>query len=176
MPKSPAFDPDSSWLPLEARIAEESDPRRRANLERVRDHLRTEIGGDFEGLMATLVDEPRYHFWGLPVEGGPKGRAAVEAFYRQMIEGGGHRFHFEVRRVAVDHDTVVTEGSIHQPVDRGALRASGIEEVEGLPVGDDDTILAETQIVTVWPVAEDGRLVGEDIYFGSPPLSRLRRL
>ena len=153
MSSIPKFDPDQSWAPLDERIAREADPRSRQNLERVRDHMRTEISGDFEGLMATLIDEPRYHFWGLPVEGGPKGRAAVEAFYRQMIESGGHRFHFDVRRIAVDHDTVVTEGSIHQRVDVAAVRASGIDSVEGEPIGDDDTLLAETQIVTVWPIA-----------------------
>lgn len=175
MSTTPEFDPDASWLPFDAKIATETDPRRRANLERVRDHMRTEIGGDLEGLMATLVDAPRYHFWGAPVESGPKGRDAVEAFYRQMIDNEGHRFHFDVRRIAVDHDTVVTEGSIHQPVDVAALRASGIEEVDGRKLEDGETILAETQIVTVWPIAEDGQIIGEDIYFGSPPLSRLRR-
>ena len=54
MSTTPEFDPDSSWLPFDAKIAMETDPRRRANLERVRDHMRTEIGGDFDGLMAGI--------------------------------------------------------------------------------------------------------------------------
>jgi limonene-1,2-epoxide hydrolase len=170
------FDPDQSWAPLDARISKERDPRRREVLERVRDHMRTEISGDFDGLMATLTDDPRYHFWGLPVEGGPKGREAVSDFYRQMIDGGGHRFHFDIERIVVDDDTVVTEGKIHQKTSVEALRVSGIEEVEGEPLDDDATYIAETHIVTVWPIASDGRIIGEDIYFGSPPLANLRRL
>jgi hypothetical protein len=170
------FDPDKSWAPLDARISKETDPRRREVLERVRDHMRTEISGDFDGLMATLTDDPRYHFWGLPVEGGPKGHEAVSDFYRQMIDGGGHRFHFDIERIVVDDDTVVTEGKIHQKTSVEALRASGIKEVEGEPLDDDATYLAETHIVTVWPIASDGRIIGEDIYFGSPPLANLRRL
>ena len=176
MSGTPGFDPDLSWKPLEERIERETDPRRRALLEQVRDHLKTEIGGDHAGLMATLADEPRYHFWGTPVEGGPKGREAVNGFYRAMIEGGGHRFHFHIERVVVDGDTVVTEGQIHQKIDVAALRAAGVEEVEGRALDDAATYVAETQIVTVWPMTPEGRIIGEDIYFGSPPMERLRRL
>ena len=176
MSEAPKFDPDQSWAPLEARIAKEKDPRRRQLLEQVRDHVRSEISGELDGLMATLADQPRYHFWGVPVEGGPKGRAAVEEFYRQMIAGGGHRFHFDIERIIVDEDTVVTEGKIHQTVPGAAIAASGVEEVEGERVDGDATYLSETHIVTVWPMTSDGRIIGEDIYFGSPPLERLRRL
>ncbi len=176
MSEAHRFEPDQSWAPLEARISTETNPRRRRVLEQVRDHMRTEIGGDLDGLMATLTDEPRYHFWGVPVEGGPKGREAVGEFYRQMISGGGHRFHFDIERIVVDDDTVVTEGKIHQKISTTALRASGIEEVEGEPLDDDTTYISQTHIVTVWPMAPDGRIIGEDIYFGSPSLDKLRRL
>jgi hypothetical protein len=176
MSDSSDFDPDQSWAPLEERIAKETDPRRRQVLEQVRDHMRTEIGGDHEGLMATLADEPRYHFWGQPVEGGPKGREAVDTFYRQMIAGGGNRFHFAIERIVVDEDTVVTEGKIRQKVAADALEASGIKDVEGEPIDHEATYIAETHIVTVWPMTAEGKIIGEDIYFGSPPLDRLRRL
>ena len=46
----------------------------------------------------------------------------------------------------------------------------------GEPVDPDATYLSEWQILTVWPAGEDGRLVGEDIYFGSPPMARLTKL
>ena len=170
------FEPDSSWAPLEARIAEEQNPRNRRVLEEVRNHLRAEIGGDLDALMATLTDEPQYHFWGVPVEGGPKGRPAVEEFYRQMIAGGGHRFHFDIERIVVDANTVVTEGNIHQQIAGAAVIASGIENVDGQAVDAETTYLAETHIVTVWPMTPEGKIIGEDIYFGSPPLDRLRRL
>jgi hypothetical protein len=170
------FDPDRSWATLERRIAEESDPRCRAAVEQVRNHMRAEIGGDLVRLLATLVDEPRYHFWGVPVEGGPKGRAAVEEFYRQMIAGGGHRFEFAITRIVVDHDAVVTEGLMRQRVPGAAIAASDVEQVEGEAIDAEADYLAETQILTVWPISADGRIIGEDIYFGSPPLERLSRL
>ena len=176
MSDRPDFDPEQSWAPLERRIESETDARRRQLLEQVRDHMRTEIRGELDGLMKTLVDEPRYHFWGTPVEGGPKGRDAVEAFYRQMIEGGGNRFHFHIERIVVDDESVVTEGKMLQRVPGTAIGASGINEVEGEPLDVEATYLAESHILTVWPMSAEGRIIGEDIYFGSPPLGRLTRL
>jgi hypothetical protein len=93
-----------------------------------------------------------------------------------MIAGGGHRFHFDIERIVVDDDTVVTEGRIRQQVPGAAVIASGIEEVEGEPVDSDASYLSETQLLTIWPMTSDGRIIGEDIYFGSPPMERLRRL
>jgi hypothetical protein len=170
-----AFDPELSWAPLEARLAEEADPRRRELLAQVRDHLRSEIRGELPALMATLVDDPDYHLWGLPFEGGPKGRAAVEEFYRQMIAGGGNRFEFEIRRIVVDADTVVTEGVMRQSISGAAVAASGVSDVAGEPVDTEASYLSEMQILTVWPMSADGRILGEDIYMGSLPMARLRR-
>jgi hypothetical protein len=43
-------------------------------------------------------------------------------------------------------------------------------------VDESATYLSETQLLTVWPAGEGGRLVGEDIFFGSAPaFRRLRR-
>ena len=175
-PCQPDFDPERSWRVLEARLEEERDPQRRLLLERVRDHVRTEIQGDFEGLMETLVDEPQYHFFGMGPDAGPKGRAAVEAFYKQMLASGGNRFEFEMYRVVVDASAVITEGQLRQVMPGSALLASQIEAVQGAAVDPDASYLSEMQILTVWPAGPDGRLIGEDIYFGSPPLSKLRRL
>ncbi|MBW2314094.1 MAG: nuclear transport factor 2 family protein [Deltaproteobacteria bacterium] len=176
MSEEVTFDPDRSWASLEERIGRESDPRCRQLLEQVRDHLRTEIGGDLPALMATLVDEPGYHLWGLPIEAGPKGRAAVEEFYSQMIANGGHRFELDFRRIVVDHDAVVTEGVMYQRLPGSALTVSGIAEVDGEPVDPDASYRAETQILTVWPMSAEGRIEGEDIYLGSPPLGKLTKL
>jgi hypothetical protein len=175
MAASPKFDPELSCIALDERIAKETDARRRQLLEQVREHMFVEIRGELPKLMATLVDEPRYHFWGTHAEGGPKGRAAVEEFYRQMIAGGGNDFRFDIRRIVVDDDAVVTEGVMCQMIPGAAVAASGVEEVAGEPFDPEATYLAEMQILTVWPMSSDGRIIGEDIYFGSPPLARLTR-
>jgi len=177
MADPPGVDPERSWRALDERIARESNTACRALLEQVRDHIRTEVRGELEGLMGTLEADPVYHFWGLMGSGeGPAGRAAVQAFYEGMIAGGGNRFELDIRRIVVDEAAVVTEGVMRQGVPGTAVLASGVEEVEGQPVDAEETYLAESQILTVWPAGADGKLKGEDIYMGSSPMTCLKRL
>jgi len=166
------FDPESSWKVLEERVASEEDPVCRGLLEEVRDHVRAEILGQLDPLMATLVAEPLYHFRGAMPDGGPKGREAVHAFYQAMIERGGNRFQFEIQRILVDHTGVITEGKMRQTIPGADVIASGVEEVEGAAVDPKKTYLSETHLLTVWPSGEGGKLVGEDIFFGGLPAFR----
>ena len=171
------FDPERSWRALDERIAKESDAHRRGLLAQVRRHLRVEIGGELEELMDTLDARPVYHFWGFMGSGeGPSGRKAVRAFYEQMIAGGGNRFELAIERIVVDDGAVVTEGPMWMPMVGAVLRAAGIEEVAGEEVDAEANYLAETQVLTVWPAGDDGRLRGEDIYMASQPLGKLHKL
>ncbi|MEQ9002993.1 MAG: nuclear transport factor 2 family protein [Pseudomonadales bacterium] len=171
----PKIDPHRSWLALEARAAEEANPRCRALLLKVRDHMRHEILGEIEPLMATLTASPVYHFWG----GTPsvlQGAEAVRGFYQAMFERGGQQFEVVVERIVVDETAVITEGQV-KIVRRGAeLRAAGVDQVAGEPLADGDLVLTTAQLITVWPADADGRLVGEDIYFGEDPLARAEKI
>jgi len=169
------FDPEKTWLAVERRMQAETNPRIRSNLEEVRNHMRAEIRGEHGPLMDTLADEPRYHMWGVPEESGPKGREAVSVFYRNMIATGGNRFQFDVRRICADEGSVVTEGVMRSLFPGALLRASGVAEVDGEPVVDDGEYVSEWQILTVWPIDEAGKIIGEDIYFGSAPMKTIGR-
>ncbi len=162
------IEPHRSWLPLEARAEEESNPRRRGLLRQVRDHMELEITGQLEPLMATLTDSPVYHFWGA-TPSTLEGRDAVRAFYSDMFARGGQQFEVVIERIVVDDQAVVTEGRVKQVYKGVVLRAMGMTNVAGAPVADDDLVLTDTQLVTVWPADAEGRLVGEDIYFGHDP-------
>jgi hypothetical protein len=171
----PRIDPHRSWLPLEARAAAEPNSRRRGLLLQVRDHMEHEIKGQLEPLMATLTATPVYHFWGAS----PfvlEGRDVVETFYRDMIARGGQQFEVVVERIVVDDDAVITEGQVKQVQRGAALLAMGVESLGGEPVSEDDLILTTAQLVTVWPADADGRLIGEDIYFGHDPLRYAERI
>ena len=54
--------------------AAQTNPKHKALVEMVQEHMRTEVRGEHEGLMATLVDDPQYHMWGDTTDTGPKGR------------------------------------------------------------------------------------------------------
>ena len=49
-------------------------------------------------------------------------------------------------------------------------------ELEGEPVDANGTYVNEGQLLTVWPAGADGKLVGEDIYFGTAGMGKLVRL
>ena len=93
-----------------------------------------------------------------------------------MIAGGGNRFQFDIQRIVVDENSVVTEGFMRSVTRGEDLIASGVTEVKGEPVDANARYLSENLILTVWPADTDGRLIGEDIWFGSTPNQDLTRM
>ena len=169
------IDPHSSWNVLTefaAGYENVDDPVAKLVLE-VRDHMAAEIQGDLDGLMATLTAEPVYHFWG---NGEPmvlQGRAAVEGFYRDMMGRGGNQFEVVTDNVIASTSHVVTEGQVKQVYTTKALSEMGMTEVNGVAVASSELWLSNAQLVTVWPNDGQGKLVGEDIYFGQSPFTTL---
>ncbi len=172
----PLLNPTDSWLPLEARYRTETNPRVQRLIKEVRDHVEHEIAGDLEPLMNTLTADPIYHFRGTPSPMVLKGRATVEGFYRQMIAAGGNQFEIVVTRIVADVSSVITEGQVKQVYTGKELIAMGRSDVDGAPITHAELFLTTTQLITVWPSDPEGKLVGEDIYFGEPPLSHIERI
>ncbi len=170
------IDPTRTWAAVEAAYEAQTNPRHRQLLKEVRDHMKTEVCGEIEPLMATLTAEPRYHICGQGPEAGPKGRAAVRAFYETLIGAGGNLFEFDVEKIIVDDNAVVTEGRLRNVYPGATVLAAGVAEVGGEPVDATARYLGSAQLLTVWPADADGKLIGEDIYFGSSPFAHLEKL
>lgn len=171
----PKIDPHRSWLPLEQRAGREPPGRRRDLLLQVRNHMEFEIKAQLDPLMGTLTAAPVYHFWGnAPME--MSGEPAVRGFYRDMFERGGQQFEVVVERIVVDDGAVITEGQVKQVYRGSALLAMGMQEVAGEAIDADDLVLTTTQLITVWPADDDGRLIGEDIYFGHDPFRHAEKI
>jgi len=82
------LNPNVTWKRVEERLARESDPIIRRNLELVLAHMQAEAKGDIEGVVETLTEAPGYLAHDLPdVEAmNPKGsKDAVRAFYDLTI-------------------------------------------------------------------------------------------
>lgn len=167
------FDPQSSWLALRETAANTENPLHRQLLEGVANHMEAEINGRIEPLMATLCDHPIYHFWRV----GPEnmildGYDAVRGFYENMFANGGQNFQVVCERIFVDDSGVITEGKVRQKYASTDLAAMGVTEVKGAAVDSAPAWISNTQLLTVWPNA-DGKLLGEDIYFGEDPMTTL---
>ncbi len=160
------IDPNKTWKLVEERLAEESDPTLRRNLELVLEHMQSEARGDIEGVVATLVEKPRYRAHAVaddPLMNPQGSKDAVRAFYDlTIIQTGAHQLEFDCDRVLVDRHAVLTEGVMKMAYPGRTLQAMGIE------VDDPEAYYAYvSRMGVVWPVDErEGKLVGEETYTG----------
>jgi hypothetical protein len=155
------IDPTKGHRAVEERLARTTDPRQRAMLECLRDHLLAEMNADFELLLSTLSAEPQYHFWvdGSGFGEGPRGMDAVRAHYTQLYEEGRSVVEYDIDRIVVDDDTIVTEGFFDQIFPGTILRKRGAE------VDDPDAAyLHRMRLILIWPFDAECKLLGEDSY------------
>jgi ketosteroid isomerase-like protein len=155
----PVIDPNRTWEKVEARLASEDDPVLRRNLETVLAHMKAEAAGDLDGLLDTLSDDVHYHAYGADEALSPRGKAAVRGFYEAFIASGAERLQFDIDRLVVDRDCVLTEGLMRMAYPGRTLMARGVT------VDDPDAYyLFEARMATLWPMDADGLARGEDTY------------
>ena len=161
------LDPNKTWQLVEERLEKESDPILRQNLELVLEHMKREAEADIEGVVATLVEQPRYVMHDMPDNAimNPKGsKDAVRAFYdATIVQTGAYKLELDCERVIVDKDAVVTEGIMRMAYPGKTLQAMGID------VDDPEAFyLYQTRMGIVWPVDRAaGKLIGEESYSGA---------
>jgi len=170
------INPANTWAAVQKAYEQETNPLHKELLKQVYLHMKTEVSGQLDPLMDTLTAEPVYHTYGMGPAFGPRGRDEVRAFYTDLIARGGNLFEFDVQRIVVGDTGVVTEGKLRNAYPGEAVMAAGITEVNGEPVDPKAKYAAEVPLITVWPNAGDGKLLGEDIYFGGNPFAGLVKL
>lgn len=110
------LDPHGMIRTVEKRVAREADPRKIQMLQTLLAHMRAESAKDIDALLATVADAVHYHTW---APGGetqsPEGPAEVRAFYTKKAEEGFLDFQYDIERLLVDEDVIVTEGVMVRP-------------------------------------------------------------
>ena len=158
------LNPNNTWKLVEQKLAAQTDPKRRRNLELVLEHMQREAQADIEGVVATLCDSPSYVMHGNTDNEAlnPTGsKDAVRNFYDlTVVQTGAHRLELTCDRVIVDDDAVFTEGLMRMAYPGKTLAFMGIE------VDDEDAYyLSESRMGIVWPIdPESGLLTGEEVY------------
>lgn len=155
------LEPSRTYSDFDPYIAAATTARQRRMLTIVQAHARAEVERSLDGLMATLVPEPEYHFWVQGKDMGPKGQAAVRAYYTDFVMSGGAVLESGVERLVIGDDSVVQEGFIRNLVPVGVARRRGY----AIPDGFDHVLLTYRNLV-VWPFNgdDDCLLFGEDAY------------
>ncbi len=156
----PVIDQTLTWRKAEQRLAAETDPVLRRNLQLLIKHMKAEAALDMDTLMSTVSERAHYHTYtsgsALPE---PRGKAGVQAFYEAFAASGAGKLHHDIDRLVVDRDCVFTDGVMRMAYPGSTLQARGIE-VDDL----DAYYLFETRMAIVWPIDEDGLFLGEDAY------------
>jgi hypothetical protein len=169
-PTAPVIDATSTWRTVDDRLSTEIDPHLRTALGHLREHMVGEATGDLPRVLATLADEPAYHFWAPAGDWGPKSREAIVEYYTGLFAAGAGRLEFDMEHLVVDRDCIVNEGTLRMIAPAAFWRE---RSYPGVDDGDGWYLMA-ARMTIIWPVAADGRLVGEDSYTGSvEPLRRL---
>ena len=153
------IDPSVTWTSTEARLAQETDPILRRNLELLLQHQQAEATLDLDALMATVSEDARYHSFDGAKSYVLEGKQAVREFYERFAASGAHRLQHEIERLVVDRNCILTEGVIRIAYPGSTLAA------HGTPVDDPDALyLYESRMAIIWPIGEDGLFIGEDSY------------
>jgi hypothetical protein len=154
------INPSNTWRLVEARLATETNPRLRKNLEIVLEHMKAEAALDLDRLMATVSPDAHYHAYGSSsARMNPKGKEAVRQFYVDFAASGAYRLELDVDRLIVDTDAVLTEGVMRMAYPGKTLIAMGHA------VDDPDAFyMYEARMAIVWPMDKDGLVLGEDSY------------
>ncbi|HEU4359918.1 MAG TPA: nuclear transport factor 2 family protein [Mycobacterium sp.] len=156
------IDPTRTWAPLVERLAETTNERHRAVLGVVIEHMKGEAAPDLDRVMATLSTEPDYHFWMGGQDVGPKTTDGVRSYYLDFLGTRTNVLEFEIERLIVDDNNVVTEGNMKQ-LYPGSLATA----ILGVEVDDPDAdYLVMYRQLLVWPIDASGKIIGEDSYFG----------
>ena len=159
---------------IDAKIAATSNPRHRAPLKTVREHVSAELDGrDLNRIMNTLCPDPQYHFWGAGIgDFGPKGREAVAAFYKKFLDDGYNKHQHLFERIVVDDNNVVLDGEMRIVFPGKALRGMGLQVDDA-----DASYLFSYRAAAIFSFDDDGKCLCEDSYSdGLPTLERLIKL
>jgi hypothetical protein len=152
-----------SWHLLSQRLAEEPDKKLRSNLAIVKQHILAEVAGDLDSLMATMIPEPEYEFFGESMYGARQvGHGPVRFMYQRANETGRNRREIEISHVVVDPYSVVTEGKLRLAT-RGSDLLQSSPSIAG-EIREECWYVTEDTTLIIWPINPDGLIVGERVY------------
>jgi hypothetical protein len=144
---------------LDAKIAATKDPKRKRNLEIVREHMYYETKIDLPGIMKTLAPNAKYKFWADGQDDGPKGNDAILEWYKGFARVKALVLVYKLDHIVADDDCVVTEGQMSAVVD-----ATYALQFFGKKCDPSDMFMHSFRQIIFWPFDASGELVGEEIY------------
>ena len=145
---------------VDARIARTDNPKHLDQLKVLRAHMLGEITQDVDELLATISPHhQQYRSWGAPEDMQPASREEIREFYLERAALGQLYFQFDIDRLTVADDVIITDGVMT------SLYPGSTVVGMGLPTDRPEAVHEVTiQSLISWPFDETGLLVGEESY------------
>jgi hypothetical protein len=145
---------------IKQRIAQTTNERHLMMLKQLLKHAEAEAVGDIDTVMETLSANPAYRSFGNGPHMQPVGRDGVYQFYiNEVVNGGKYFFEYDLDRLVVDDDAIVTEGNFR------SLYWGRDAQKDGLPADDPEAFyLLHVRMLIVWPFDDDANITAEDSY------------
>jgi len=157
------IDPSQNWNTLEKRLEKETNPTFRRQLEEVIFHIRVEAELNVERALQRLSPQAEYRLYDnanstVILTGVDEIR---KTFYEEsLLKFIHHDFQWSIDRVVVDDGIVITEGDLKVALRGSVLVAAGVDADPA------KFYLSESHHVVMWPFDDEGRLIGEQNYYG----------
>jgi hypothetical protein len=145
---------------VDARIARTSNQKHVEQLRVLRAHMAGEVSEDVDALLATISPlRQQYRTWGAPEDLQPASREAIRAFYFQRQAQGQLYFQFDIDRLTVADDIIITDGVMTSFVPGTFVAGMGQQTSHPEAVHE-----LTMRMLISWPFDETGLLVGEETY------------
>lgn len=165
------LDVRKGWVSYRDAHARAQDPRHRAILAVMMEHIKWEVLGQPDRILESVSDDAVYRFHGLAATTEMHGKAEIRAFYQGLADSGANVLQLDIEHLAVGDWGLAAHGIWHQVYPGAALTGDG-----GLVHSDsvDDpaaSYLVSQRMAWFFPFTADDAplLLGEIVYFEQSP-------
>ena len=159
------------WRAYKEAFEAETNPRSKAILAVMMDHIKWEVLGQPDRILASVSEDAVYRFYGLGIPTEYHGKAAIRGFYQGLAESGANELQLDIERLAVADWGLAADGVWHQVYLGTALQAQD-NLVRSDSVDDPDAqYLVSQRMAWFFPFTNDEApmLLGEIVYFEQVP-------
>lgn len=165
------------WLTYRNAWLSEPNPRKKAILAVMMDHIKWEVLGQPDRILESVSPDAVYRFYGLGATTEMHGLAEIRAFYQGLADNGANVLQLDIEHLAVADWGIAAHGVWHQVYPGASLTSAG-NLVRSDTVDDPSaSYLVSQRMAWFFPFTADDAplLLGEIVYFEQAP-SAIRKL
>ena len=165
------------WLAYRDAWLAETNPRRKAILAVMMDHIKWEVLGQPDRILESVSPDAVYRFYGLETTTEMHGLTEIRAFYQGLADNGANVLQLDIEHLAVADWGIAAHGIWHQVYPGTSLTSEG-NLVRSDAIDDPAaSYLVSQRMAWFFPFTPENPplLLGEIVYFEQSP-SAIRKL